>query len=124
MSRKALVVLLITLCCVPGRISAATPQAVKTAQEQVLELAPGTLVQVKLKNKQTLRGRLGEAGNDGFNLQYAEGNRVETKMVSYAEVKSVKTLQGDGKGTRFLAAFGAVFLVLIVVSLIATGGRA
>ena len=106
----------------PGRSAATTPQDTKTAQEQVLELAPGTLVEVKLKSKQFLRGRLGESATDGFNLQYAEGNRVETKMVSYAEVKSVKTLKGDGKGTRFLATLGGVFLVLMVIGFIATGG--
>lgn len=124
MSKKALVILLLAVQFVPSRCAAAATQVVKTPQEQVLELAPGTLVEVKLKNKQKLRGRLGEAAPDGFELQHAQGNRVETKTVSYAEVQSVKTLKGDGKGTRFLAAVGAVFLVLIVVSLIATGGRA
>lgn len=124
MFRKALVIVLLAVQFVPGRCAAAAPQAVKTPQEQVLEFAPGTLVEVKLKNKQKLRGRLGEASPDGFALQYAEGNRVETKTVAYGEVKSVKALQGDGKGTRFLAAVGTVFLVLMVFSLIVTGGRA
>jgi len=124
MSKKAFVILLIVLHLLPGRSVAATPQAVKTPQEQVLELAPGTMVEVKLKSKKSLRGRLGEASPDAFNLQYAEGSRVETKTVAYDDVKSVKALQGEGKGTRFLAALGGVFLVLMVVGLIATGGRA
>lgn len=123
MSRKVLVILLLAVQFVPGRCAAA-PQAVKTPQEVVLEFAPGTLVEVKLKNKQSLRGRLGEAAPDGFEVQSAQGDRVETKTVSYAEVQSVRALKGDGKGTRFLAAVGAVFLVLMVVSLAVTGGRA
>ncbi len=124
MLRKALVILMIALCLVPGASAGAKPQTVKTPQEQVLELAPGTLVEVKLKNKQRLRGRLGEAAVDGFHLQYAKGDRVETRTVAYEEVKSIKALQGDGSGTRFLAAIGTVFLVLMVFSLIVTGGRA
>ena len=123
MLREVVGILLIGLQVAPVR-AAAAQEIQKTAQEQVLELAPGTMVEVKLKNKQTLRGRLGEASPDGFALQYAEGTRVETTTVPYADVKKVKALPGDGKGTRFLAAVGAVFLVLMVVSLIATGGRA
>jgi hypothetical protein len=89
-----------------------------------LELAPGTLVEVKLKSKQTVRGRLGEASPDGFALQYAEGQRVETRTVAYADVKSVKAISGDSKVKNFLAGFGGVVLALWVVALIATGGRA
>lgn len=124
MLKKALVILLLAVQFVPGRCAAAATQVVKTPQEVVLEFAPGTLVEVKLKNKQSLRGRLGEAAPEGFEVQSAQGDRVETKTVSYAEVKSVRALKGDGKGTRFLAAVGTVFLVLMVFSLIVTGGRA
>lgn len=124
MFRKTVAIFLAAIYLVPGSVVAATPQTVQTPQEQVLALTPGTLVEVKLKNKQRLRGRLGEATADAFDLQYAQKDRVETRIVSYAEVKSIRSLQGEGKGTRFLAALGGVFLVLMVFGLIATGGRA
>ena len=97
----------------------------KTVQEQVLEISPGTLVEVRLDHKQKVRGRMGETAEDGFTLQYVQGDRLATRKITFAEIKSIKTVDGKlGAGTRVLAAFGGVILVLTIIGLIVSGGRA
>ena len=125
MARQALVILLVVFLVVPVR-GLAAPQDNRTVQEKVVETPAGTLVEVKLKKKQTLRGRLGEADAEGFSLQYAQGDRVETRKLAYAEVKSIKVVEDAGKGHGILAGIGVAFLVLMGISLIAAavGGGA
>ena len=122
MARKALVVLLVLLVGVPVRGLAAA-QETKTIQEKVVETPAGTLVEVKLKKKQTLRGRLGEADDQGFSLQYAQGQLVETQKLAYAEVKSIKVVENTSKGMGILAGVGVAFLVLMGISLIAAAAH-
>lgn len=53
---------------------------------------------VKRTRKQTLRGRLGDAKDDGFAKQVVRQEKVETVQVPYSELKSIKVKQSSGKG--------------------------
>ena len=93
-----------------------------TLQEKVLEIPPGSRVQVRLKNKEKLRGRLGEVSNEGFVVQYARGNQIEERKTGFDEVKSLK-VKGDGskKAVLILAAVGAgvgLFFLILFVALL------
>ncbi len=94
------------------------PQATKkpTLQEKVLEIPLGSRVQVRLKNKEKLRGRLGEVSKEGFVVQYAKGNQIEERQIGFDEVKSLKVNKGGTNIVKVLAAVGAgvgvVFLIL------------
>jgi len=92
-----------------------------TVQETILEIPPGTMVEVRLVNKQRVRGRLGEVTNEGFSLQTAQGNKVETQKIAFTDVKSVKkaeretTGKGIGRGVVYgLAGIGVLMLILII----------
>jgi hypothetical protein len=92
-----------------------------TLQERILEIPPGTMIEVRLVNKQKLRGRLGEVTNEGFSLQIAQGNKIETRKIAFTEVKSFKQAGGGATGKGFsrgviygLAAMGALIVILMI----------
>ena len=86
-----------------------------------MEIPPGTMVEVRLMNKHTLRGRLGGVTNEGFSLQTAQGNKVETQKIAFTDVKSFKKAKGGETGKGFsrgviygLAAVGALIVILVI----------
>lgn len=92
-----------------------------TVQERVLEIPPGTMIEVRLMNKHKVRGRLGEVTNEGFSLQTAQGNKVETLKIAFTDVKSLKKAEGESTGKGIsrgvvygLAGLGVLLVVLII----------
>lgn len=92
-----------------------------TVQECILEIPPGTMIEVRLMNKHRVRGRLGEVTNEGFSLQTAQGNKIETQKIAFTDVKSLKKAEGETTGTRIsrgvvygLAGIGVLMVILII----------
>jgi len=88
-----------------------------TLKERILEIPSGTMVEVRLLNKQKIRGRLGEITNEGFSLQTAQGDKVETQKIAFTDAKSVKKVEGGKAGHAVLyalAGIGALFVGLII----------
>ena len=94
-----------------------------TLQEKLLEIRPGLRVNVRLKNKERLRGQLGEVSNEGFVLKYAERNEIKERKIGFDEVKSIKAKKGGRTGRVAMyvlagvAGAGIFFFVLIVIAL-------
>jgi hypothetical protein len=125
--KQLIAVFLVPLLLVPASARADGEEVKKTIQQQALEIAPGSIVEVRLTNKQTVRGRMGEVDADGFTVTFAKGEKVETKKLAYAEVKSLKEKVQGQKGHNLLAGIGVAFLILLGISLIMTavvGGKA
>lgn len=90
-----------------------------TLKERVLEIPPGTMTEVKLVNKQKIRGRLGEVTDEGFTLTTAQGDKISTQKIAFTDVKSIKKVGGGKAGhvvAYSLAGIGAFFLILFVVA--------
>jgi hypothetical protein len=92
-----------------------------TVQERILEIPPGTMIEVRLMNKHKVRGRLGEVTNEGFSLQTAQGNKVETQKIAFTDVKSFKNAEGGGTGKGIskglvygLAGIGVLAVILVI----------
>ena len=88
-----------------------------TLKEQILKVPPGTMIEVRLLNKQKIRGRLGEITNEGFSLQTAQGDKVETQKIAFTDVKSVKKVDGGKVGHALLyalAGIGALFVGITI----------
>ncbi len=93
-----------------------------TVAELVLEMPTGTPVEVRLENKKRLRGKLGEVTDEGFVVQVARGNKVETQNLTFDQVKSLKKIQ-ERQAARTagyivvgaLAGLGALLLILLAV---------
>ena len=88
-------------------------------RSQVAGIKPGKLIQVRLMDKQKLRGQLGASDADGFTLQ-TQGRAAAERRVSFAEVKSVTTVSSKGvRATTWIIAGAvvAVFVIAVVVFL-------
>jgi len=92
-----------------------------TIQERILEVPPGTVVEVRLMNKQKVRGRLGEVTSEGCSLQTAQGSKVETQKIAFTDVKSFKKVEretvgkGIGRGVVYgLAGLGVLLVVMVI----------
>ena len=105
--------------CAKPRDSQTNDSRKQTLKEGVLAIQPGTLVEVRLKNHQKLRGRLGEISDDAFKIQTANKNTIETRAVAFDDLKSVKKAEVS-KGAQTagyiilggLAGVGVLFLIL------------
>ena len=92
-----------------------------TLKERILEVPPRTMIEVRLLNKQRMRGRLGDLTNEGFSLTTAQGEKIEAQKVSFTDVKSFKKVEGAttgkavGKGLLWaLAGIGVLAVVFTI----------
>ena len=98
-------------------------QALKT---QLIEIPAGSVVEVRLENKQKLRGKLGTVSDAGFEVQTLRDGKISSLNLNFGEVRSIK-LQGKGMSTGakitlgILAGIGAFFLIVLAIGT-ATGG--
>ena len=96
-----------------------------TVPERILEVPQGATIEVHLLNKQKLKGRLGEVTSDAFNLQTAQGNKIETQKIAFADVKSFKQVgettakKASNRVIWILAGIGVFIGVLIIVGVTA-----
>lgn len=101
----------------PGR--AATEQQT-TMKERLLGVPPGTMIEVRLRNKQKIRGRLGEINDEGFTLTTLQEQKVVKEKIAFTELKSFKKVEGGKAGHRvlwMLAGVGALVLILSIIIL-------
>jgi len=99
-------------------------QGKPTLKERILEVPPGTMIDVRLLNKTKLRGKLGEITDEGFSLQTAQGNKIEKQQIAFTDVKSIKTHQGKGGHAVWyvLAGVGIVLATLLIIAAAAGAG--
>jgi hypothetical protein len=104
-----------TLLAVP--LGQAATEQKPTLKERLLEVPPGTMIEVRLRDKQKIRGRLGEIDDEGFNLTAVQGEKVVKQKIAYTELKSFKKVEGAKAGHALLyalAGIGVLFVVLII----------
>jgi hypothetical protein len=127
--QKALAVTLAAVFLAPSVLSAAggkpggpRPEPTNekpTVRERVLKIPAGAIVVVRLRNKEKVKGRMGEVTNEAFTVQTAKGNEIEKRTVSFADVKSIKTASTTGHkvGLGLTIAgvtVGAIFLGILI----------
>jgi hypothetical protein len=91
-----------------------------TMKQRILEVPPSTMIEVRLLNKQKIRGRLGEITDEGFSLTTVQGEKITTQKVAFTELKSFKKVEGGKAGHALLyalAGIGALFVVLVIWAL-------
>ena len=74
MFKNALIVVLAALMVAPlqgGRQTSATVQG------EVAKLTKGSMIEVKLKSRKKVNGRLGEVSADGFEVQVSQGQKAD-----------------------------------------------
>jgi len=116
--RQSLAILLTVLLASPVLAQPANPIEVKS---QVLNITPGSSVEVRLIDKTRLRGRLGAITDTGFELQALQGARIDTQQIAFERVKSIRDKGresfGHSVGKGFIIA-GIVIGTIMVVALV------
>jgi hypothetical protein len=98
---------------------AGTASAQVIVAAQINNLPLGANIEVRLKNKRTLRGTRGPVSDVGFTLLDAEAG---ARQLSFDEVTTVKPVSNKSQGGRHvlrgvtigLAVLGGLFLVAII----------
>lgn len=101
----------------PGQ--AKTDHKAQKLREKVLEIPPQTMVEVRLKNKEVVKGRLGDISSEGFVVRAAVGQQIADRKIAFDDVKSMKKFEGN-KALR-VAGYSALAVVVgIGVSMLIT----
>lgn len=77
------------------------------------------MVEVRLQSKEKLRGRMGEVSDEAFKLQHLRAGKLETRTISFAELRSIKSVEKEGGGRialYVLAGVGVTFLILFAIA--------
>jgi hypothetical protein len=93
----------------------------ESVASQITGIQVGTSVELRLKNKQTLRGTRGEVSASGFTLANPNGGNRE---ITFDEVASVKQLTRKSHTTRNILIGVGIGVVVLVVVVVAKGGVA
>ena len=108
-----------------SHLAIAASQGVGGVERQVRLAPTGSSVEVRLKNNDKLRGKLGSIYDDGFELQATKSGA--TVRVAFIDVESVR--QKEGMSTRKKVGIGlgmfaglAVLVTYLVVAAIASNG--
>jgi len=125
MWRSPIAVLLVWLLATPIHVAQARPSQQgnqATIQEKVVEIPVGSVVEVRLKTKEKIRGQLGTTTPEGFSVKSAKGGTVEERKIAFSDVKSIKMVEkGMSTAAKItlgaLAGTGVVFLVLLAIFL-------
>lgn len=116
--RQPLAILLAFLLPLAALGQPANPIEIKS---RILNISPGSSVEVRLLDKTKLRGRLGAISDTGFELQALQGTQINTQQITFERVKSIRDKGRDSFGHslgRGFAIAGIVVGVLIVIGLV------
>ena len=89
-------------------------------KQKILEVPPGTMIQVRLLNKQKIRDKLGQIDDEGFNLTAVEQGQIVTKKIAFNEMKSFKQVtsaktKAGHTALYILAGIGVAVLVVAIL---------
>ena len=93
----------------------------ESVTSQITGTRLGTRIELRLKDKQTLRGTRGEVSASGFTLANLNGGNRE---ITFDEVASVKQLTKKSHTTRNILIGVGIGVVVLVVVVVAKGGVA
>ena len=116
--REALSIMLVFLLVNPTAQAQAQPPASTTIKEQVLNISPGSIVEVRLADKSKLRGRLGSVTDSGFELQTVKGGKIDSAQIAFDQVKSVKDTAKKSFGHSLAKGFLIAGIVMGVMAAI------
>ena len=114
----ALLVLWLGLAPVASAQQAKLPND-RALKAKLIEIPTGSVIVVKMNNKEKLRGKLGTITDAGFDVQTVREGKIESLTLTYGSVKSVDR-QGKGMSTAgkvtlgALAGAGVFFLVMFI----------
>jgi hypothetical protein len=107
--------------CVPCGAGKNLASTKPTVREEVVLMPAGSVVEVSLKNREKLQGRLGDVTNSGFALTVVKDDRTTSRALTFEEVNKVK-VKKQGMGTASEIALGALAGLGVLVLIAAATG--
>ncbi len=102
--------------------SSQSPTERETAiKKKLIEVPPGTMIEVRLLNKQKIRGRLGQVDDQGLTLTTAQEGKIVTQKIAFNEVNSFKNVEpgkGGHKVVWMLAGIGVLVGICAIIAAI------
>jgi len=81
-----------------------------TIKERAVLIPAGSKVEVRLVDKQALKGRIGDVSDDGIVLKYTKAGQTAERKIAFTDMTSIKKA-GWGPGRWALVGFGVFLLV-------------
>lgn len=87
----------------------------------LLEISTGSVVELRLKDKSKIRGKLDRLTDSDVQVQFLQSGKIETRAIELDQIRSVK-VQGKGMSTAAkitlgaLAGIGAFVVIIIAVA--------
>jgi hypothetical protein len=130
MLRKWLAMVVACLVLQASNLAVAAPQAagtVRGVKEQVRVLPAGSPLELKLKNRDKLKGRLGSIYDEGFEIQVSRSGTITPVRVAFADVQSLRQKSGMSTGAKIGLGVGifvgmAALVSYLVLSAIGRNG--
>ena len=69
-------------------------------KERALAVPTGSLVEVRLKTKEKLRGQLIEVSDEAITLKVAKGEKINERKLAFDELTSIKRIEGGQVRSR------------------------
>lgn len=94
----------------------------KTPTEQALLIPKGSLITVRLKNKEKFQALLEDVSNDGILAQVRQANGTEMRKIAFTDVQAISRAGGSkvqtgGKTVMWVAiAAGVVIAIIMIVA--------
>jgi hypothetical protein len=104
----------------PERAPQEQASAKSSLKQRVLEIPPLSMVEIRLNNKERLRGRLGQVTDEGFVVKIAQKDKTEDRTLAFGDVKSIKTEKTGshaGKVTAWIAIGVLAGVVIFILAL-------
>jgi hypothetical protein len=104
-----------------ARLASAAPDTAGTRAE-ITAMPLGTNIEVRLKDRQKLRGARGAVSESGFTLVDARSGDRQIMFDDVASIKQVKTKSHTGRNILIGVAIGVGAVAIVIVSLAHAGG--
>jgi hypothetical protein len=109
---SVLAAVVILVSALPGRAheipspNESSTQGESKLKKKLLEIPAGSPVEVKLKARGKIRGRLGDVSDDGFQVKVANGSTIEDRKLTFNQVSSVR--KTGGVSTKKIVGYSAL----------------
>ena len=98
--------------------SHATGSKKPTVKEQAASIPAGSLVNIRLKNRDEARGTLGVVSDEGVTLTLAKKKVIEEKKIAFSEMRSVSIVKIHSRTYRILLPIAIVGGIVVGAGLI------
>ena len=102
---------------VPGP-SQAPASSGPTIKERVSQIPAGSVVQIRLTNKEQLKGKIGSVSEEGVVLKNFNSSKARERLIAYSEIQSIGVAKSGSKALKIIGIVGLVWLVLVVIVLV------